>query len=220
LTEFSRRKFIEAGLPAHKIFMKPNFLNGDTLRPTKKGGYAIYMGRLSPNKGVRAMLAAWRDLPAIPLKIVGEGELRAELEGVARDNGLEHVTFLGYQPWEACMELLGGAAFLVLPSEHHEGFPCVIAEAYGLGKPVLASRQDPLPELVRDGETGLLFDTGCPEDLAEKARLMFQDADRIDRLGSAAREEYEAKYTPERNHRALMQIYEAAIAARKRRSES
>ena len=118
------------------------------------------------------------------------------------------------------MELLGGASFLVLPSEHHEGFPCVVAEAYGLGKPVLASRQEPLPELIRDGETGLLFDTGCPSDLAEKARLMVQDATRIERLGSAAREEYEAKYTPERSYRTLMQVYEAAIAAGKRRSRS
>lgn len=211
LTEFSRHKFLQAGLPAEKIVVKPNFLNGDGFAPSPSGAYAVYLGRLTSNKGVRALLCAWRELPDVPLKVVGDGPLREELEGMASGAGLRQVEFLGRQSWERSMELLRGARFLVLPSEHHEGFPCVIAEAYGLGKPVLGSRQEPLPELIAEGETGMLFATGSAADLAEKARRMFHDAERTASMGAAARRTFEAKYTPERNYQALMQIYQAVI---------
>jgi glycosyltransferase involved in cell wall biosynthesis len=214
LTEFSRRKFVQAGVPAEKIFVKPNFLNGDRLGLSAGGAYAIYLGRLTSNKGVRTMLSAWRELPDVPLKIVGDGPLRGELERAAASDGLRQVDFLGHQSWERCMELLQGAGFLVLPSEHHEGFPCVVAEAYGLGKPVLGSRQEPLPELIEDGETGMLFETGCAGDLAEKARRLCQDRDRLANMGTAARRTFDAKYTAERNYQALMQIYQAVISKR------
>ena len=87
---------------------------------------------------------------------------------------------------------------------------------HGLGKPVLSSRLDPLPELIRDGETGMLFDTGSPGDLAAKALRMFQDTEQTERMGNAARAEFEAKYTPGRNYQMLMQIYEAVISNKKR----
>jgi len=214
LTEFSRRKFVQAGVPAEKIFVKPNFLNGDGFSPSTRGAYAIYLGRLTSNKGVRTLLAAWRELPEVPLKIVGDGPLRGELEQAAASSGLRQVDFLGTQRWERCMELLQGASFLVLPSEHHEGFPCVVAEAYGFGKPVLGSRLEPLPELIEDGETGMLFETGSARDLAEKARRLFHDGDRTAAMGTAARRTFDARYTPERNYQALMQIYQAIIDKR------
>lgn len=215
LTEFSRRKFIQGGLPAHKIVIKPNFLWNPPEPCFNSEDYAIFLGRLSPWKGVRTMLSAWCVLRDIPLKILGDGALRTELEEIAKRERLFNVTFLGYQPWERCLELLNKARFLILPAEHYEGFPCVIAEAYGCGKPVVVSRLGPLTELVRDGETGLLFEPGSSKDFAAKVRWLFENKDATEKMGRAARAEFEAKYTPERNYEMLMQIYESAIANRK-----
>ena len=217
LTEFSRRKFIEGGLPAHKIFIKPNFLWSPPEPSNNHDGYAIFIGRLTKGKGVYTMLSAWCKLKDAPLKVIGDGPLKAELEGIATREHLSNVSFLGYQPWDRCMEYLSKARFLIMPSEHYEGFPCVIAEAYGCGKPVLASRVGPLPELIRDGETGILFECGSSEDLANKAQLMFQSKEAVEEMGQAARAEFEVKYTPEQNYQQLMQIYENAIAGSKRR---
>ncbi len=213
LTEFSRRKFVEGGLPACKIRIKPNFL-WNPLKPSPDhDGYAIFIGRLTKGKGVYTMLSAWCKLKDIPLKVLGDGPLRTELEEIARRENLSNVSFLGYQPWDRCMDYLSKARFLIMPSEHYENFPCVIAEAYGCGRPVLASRIGPLPDLVRDGETGILFEGGSSEDLIEKVQWMFQSKEAVEEMGRAARKELEEKYTPEQNYQMLMQIYEDAMEA-------
>ena len=217
LTEFSRRKLIEGGLSADKIRIKPNFL-WNPLKPSPDhDGYAIFIGRLSRGKGVHTMLSAWRKLRDIPLKVFGDGPLRTELEEMAMKEHLSNVSFLGYQPWDRCMEYLSRAHFLIMPSEHYENFPCVIAEAYGCGRPVLASRVGPLPDLVRDGQTGILFEGGSSEDLVEKVQWMFQSKEAVEEMGQAARMELEEKYTPEHNYQQLMQIYQNAIVSSKRR---
>lgn len=213
LTEFSRKKFIEGGLPPHKIFTKPNFPWNPPEPSPNHDGYAIFIGRLSGSKGVSTMLSAWHSFRNLPLVVLGDGPLKTELEEIARRESLSNVSFLGYQPRDRCMEYLNKARFLIMPSELYEGFPCVIAEAYGCGKPVLASRLGPLPELVRDGETGILFEPGSAEDLADKVQWMFQNEEAVKEMGRAARMEFEVKYTPDQNHQMLMHIYESAIAS-------
>src|SRR5438309_3125924 len=80
-TEFYRQKFISAGLPREKIFVKPHFLRTDPGMKQNVGDYALFLGRLTTEKGVRTLLEAFALLQnAIPLRIVGDGPLRAELE--------------------------------------------------------------------------------------------------------------------------------------------
>jgi len=210
LTEFARQKFIEGGLPAEKIVVKPNFVHPDLGMGRHEGDYALFVGRLSPEKGIQTLLRAWRHLKGVPLKIAGDGPLRAKLEGFVKNEGLEGVEILGRRPREDVFRLMREARVLVFPSEWYEGFPMTIAEAFACGLPVIASRLGAATEIVEDGRTGLLFEPGNPEDLAAKVKWAWQHPKEMEEMGREARQEYEQKYTAERNYEMLMDIYKRA----------
>jgi glycosyltransferase involved in cell wall biosynthesis len=108
---------------------------------------------------------------------------------------------------------LRSSAFLVLPSICYEQLPTTILEAFACGTPVIASRLGALPDIVRDGVTGLLFNPGDVADFAAKLEWANAHPAEMLRMGRAARAEYEARYTPSTNYRMLIEIYEEAIAA-------
>ncbi|WP_460361807.1 glycosyltransferase family 4 protein [Thermus antranikianii] len=217
LTEFARQKFVEGGLPAEKIVVKPNFVHPDPGPGEGKGGYALFVGRLSPEKGVRTLLRAWERLKGIPLKIVGDGPLQAEMEDLVRGGGLEGVEMLGRRPREEVLGLMREAGVLVFPSECYENFPMTVAEAFACGLPVVASRLGAMAGIVEDGRTGLHFRPGDPEDLAAKVEWLLDHPVELARMRREARAEYEAKYTAERNYQLLMEIYGQALEAGHRR---
>ncbi len=208
LTEFGRQKFVQAGLPAHKITVKPNFVSPDPGWREPAGDYAIYMGRLSPEKGCRELLQAWRDLAGISLKVVGAGPLRDELVDYAGRQRLTQVEFVDWLPREAALDVLGQSRVMVLPSTWYEGLPMTIIEAFACGVPVIASRTGVMAEIVTDGVTGLHFAAGDPADLAAKVRWAWDHPAEMAEMGRAARREFEQKYTAERNYAQLLRIYE------------
>ncbi|HWP83576.1 MAG TPA: glycosyltransferase family 4 protein [Terriglobia bacterium] len=206
LTEFARRKFIEGGLPAEKIVVKPNFVHPDPGPREEISDYALFVGRLAPEKGVRTLLSAWRLLRSrIPLCIVGNGSLRPEPEDRATE--LCAPIFLGHLSREQTMQTIKGARLLVFPSEWYECFPLTLVEAFACGVPVIASRLGAMEEIVADGRTGLHFTPGDPEDLAAKVEWAWTHPAAMAEMGRAARAEYEAKYTAARNYQMLMEIY-------------
>jgi glycosyltransferase involved in cell wall biosynthesis len=217
LTEFARQKFIQGGLPADRIVVKPNFVDPDPGPGPHDGGYALFVGRLSPEKGVRTLLAAWERLgPGIPLKIAGDGPLAREVARACERHPL--IEWLGAQPLERVYALMGAAALVIAPSEWYETFGRVVVEAYAKGTPVIASDLGALAELVEDGRTGLRFRPGDPEDLAAKVEWAWTHPRELAAMGREARREYELKYTAERNYELLMEIYRLAIErARSRR---
>lgn len=210
LTGFARRKFIQGGLPAHKMVVKPNFVAPDPGEGHHEGGYALFVGRLSPEKGVRTLLRAWKRVKGVPLKVVGDGPLTEEVRGFVRKEGLEEVELLGRRPREEVFRLIREARVLVFPSEWYEGFPMTIAEAFACGLPVVASQLGAMAEIVEDGRTGLLFRPGDPEDLAAKVEWSWAHPRDLKEMGCAARAEYEGKYTAQRNYEMLMAIYRRA----------
>ena len=214
LTEFARSKFIEGGLPAGKIVVKPNFVAPDPGRGQGGGGYALFVGRLAPEKGTGTMLAAWERLGTrIPLKIVGDGPLRDRVvEAAARRSNVE---WLGHRPVEEVHALMGKADMLVFPSEWYETFGRVAAEAFATGTPVIAADIGAVAELVEHGRTGLEFRPGDPEDLVTQVEWALSHPAELRRMREEVRAEFEAKYTAERNYRALMEIYEAALERKK-----
>jgi len=210
LTEFARRKFIEGGLPAEKIVVKPNFVYPDPGSGEHKGNFALFVGRFSKEKGVRTLLSAWRLLKGIPLKIVGDGPLMAEVkEHVERERLVIEV--LGWRPREEVFALMQAASFLLFPSEWYEGFPMAIAEAFACGLPVIASKLGAMAEIIEDGRTGLLFEPKNPEDLAAKVEWLLSHPQELAWMSKEARAEYEAKYTAERNYEMLMAIYHRVL---------
>ncbi len=217
LTEFARRKFVAAGLPPEKIFVKPNFVENDPAVNAGPRSFALYVGRLSGEKGVRTLLAAWARLQQpIPLVIVGDGPLRGELEAQVMSRNLRAVQFRGQLPREQTFALIKQARFLVFPSEWYEPFGLSIVESFACGTPVICSRLGSLPEIVEDGLTGLLFNPGDPENLAQKVAWAWDHIHQMAEMGKEARREYETKYTAEKNYARLMEIYDRAISGYKR----
>jgi glycosyltransferase involved in cell wall biosynthesis len=214
LTEFARSKFIEGGLPAGKIVVKPNFVAPDPGRGQGGGGYALFVGRLAPEKGTGTMLAAWDRLGTrIPLKIVGDGPLRDQVvEAAARQSNVE---WLGHRPVEDVQALMGKADMLIFPSQWYETFGRVAAEAFAAGTPVIAANIGAVAELVEHGRTGLKFRPGDPEDLVTQVEWALSHSTDLRSMREEVRAEFEAKYTAERNYRALMEIYEAALERKK-----
>jgi glycosyltransferase involved in cell wall biosynthesis len=214
LTEFARRKFIEGGLPAGKIVVKPNFVYPDPGPGEGRGGYALFVGRLAPEKGVGTLLAAWERLDGrIPLKVVGDGPLREKAaEAASRQSCVE---YLGYRPAEEVHALLKEASTLVFPSEWYETFGRVAAEAFATATPVIAADIGALAELVEHGHTGLRFRPGDPEDLAAHVGWFLSHPEEHARMRREARAEYEAKYTAQRNHQLLLEIYSSALERKK-----
>jgi glycosyltransferase involved in cell wall biosynthesis len=213
LTEFSRCKLLEGGLPADKIAVKSNFAYPDPGLGAGTGEYAVFVGRLSAEKGVETLLKAWRHLGGrLPLKLVGDGPLAPLVEEAAKNDAM--IQWLGNVPIETVYGLVGQSAFLVLPSQCYENFPRVIIEAFAKGTPVIVSKLGAMAEIVHDGRTGLHFKPGDPVDLAEKVRSILADPCKLLQMRQAARQEFDQHFTADVNHHSLMAIYERALSGR------
>jgi glycosyltransferase involved in cell wall biosynthesis len=211
-TEFARQKFIDGGLPAEKIYVKPNFVDPDPGERDAAGDYALFVGRLSVEKGLSTMLDAWRQVStSIPLVIAGDGPLRPDLETEAAKSNSRQVTFRGRLDANQTRAAMKQARFLVLPSLWYEGFPMVMAESLACGTPVVGSRLGAMQEVITDGRTGLHFTAGDAADLAEKVEWAWSHPSELVAMGREARRDYEALYTPEVNYSLLMSIYEQVI---------
>lgn len=209
-TEFAREKFVQGGLPEKKLMVKPNFVDPDPGMGEGKGGYALFVGRLSQEKGVDTLLAAWERLgEKVPLKIVGDGPLAPRVAEAA--GRLKGVAWLGRQPRERVLALMKDAWALIFPSGCYEGFPVVLAEAYAAGLPVIACDLGSMSSLVDHGRTGLHFRPGDPPDLATQVEWASTHPVEMEQMRREARSEFETKYTAERNYEALMGIYQTVL---------
>lgn len=210
LTEYDRQKFMKGGIPGGKIHVKPNFVYPDPLPGEGSGDYAIFVGRLSPEKGVDTLLEAWQSLgKTIPLKIVGDGPLASDVAAaVAR---LPQVEWLGFKPMQEIYPLIGEAKFLLFPSKWNETFSRVAAEALAKGTPVIAAAGvSEMAGLVAPGKTGLHFAPGDAEDLVRKVRWMVNHPDSLSKMRKQARKAYLDQYAGQINYELLMEVYGAA----------
>jgi glycosyltransferase involved in cell wall biosynthesis len=209
-TEFFRQKFIAAGLPPDKIFVKPHFLNTDPGVKQESGHYALFLGRLAPEKGVPILLKAWQRLTDIPLRIRGEGPLQSDVNHFQRSNPL--VDILPFLSQKECFDLIKGARFLVWPSAgYYETFGLVAIEAFACGTPVIASRSGAMQELVEHGNTGLHFEPDNADDLAAKVEWAWTHPSQMKAMGMAGRREFLSKYTAAGNLETLEGIYRRVI---------
>jgi glycosyltransferase involved in cell wall biosynthesis len=174
----------------------------------------MYLGRLSPEKKIDTLLAAWQQLEGtIPLKISGAGSLSPEVEAAAREDPA--IEYLGFAPTEEVDRLLGAARLLVFPSGTYEAQPKSILEAFAHGTPAVVSRMGSMEAMVEEGVTGWRFDPGDPADLADVVTRAF-NSENLEAMRRAVRSDYLEKYTPEKNYEQLVDIYRLAIQRRKR----
>jgi glycosyltransferase involved in cell wall biosynthesis len=200
VSELVRDKHVQAGFPSARIRIKPNFV-WPAERRRGPGDAFLYVGRLAPEKGIRALVEAWRAVPA-PLVLVGDGP-EAEL---LRASSPPNVELRPPAPPDEVPGLLASARALVFPTLAYEGAPRAILEAFAAGVPVLARSMGAVPELVEDGLSGLLLRSFGAADVAAGAEQLLDDAE-AERMGDAAWTTWRDRYSPERGLANLEQAY-------------
>jgi glycosyltransferase involved in cell wall biosynthesis len=209
LTEFARNKYIAGGLPAEKIVVKPNFVYPSPQPGVGQGRYALFVGRLSPEKGIATLLKAWQAAAnVLPLKIVGDGPSSDIVEVAARENPA--IEYLGRRSSDEVAQLMGRAEFLVFPTECYEGMPRTVIESFAVGTPVIASNIGSTATMVVPGETGFHFTPGNVAELRERVEWCSRNLDQLRAMRSKARQAFESNYTGAANARMLVAIYERA----------
>jgi glycosyltransferase involved in cell wall biosynthesis len=203
---FCRDYFVAGGLPAKKVHLKPNFLAHDPGPRTERGDYALFLGRLCPEKGVLEMIEAWKQLPQVKLLVAGDGPLYDQAQHAASRTG-GHVKLLGQLTAEQALARIKGACFLVFPSRWYEPFGMGLLEAAACGVPAIATRIGAIPELVHHGQTGLLFDPENFNELVERAGWAWAHPEEMEEMGTAARQMYLQRFTAEKNYEVLMDVY-------------
>ena len=212
LTEGAREVFVRGGLPADRVVVKPNFVHPDPGVGAHGGGFALFVGRVAEEKGVGVLLEAWRRLGAdVPLKVVGDGPLRRELEAL----GTPGVEWLGPLDRGRVLQLMQDARFLVVPSVWREPFGMVVAEAFAVGLPAVVSDVGALGELVEHRGTGLRFAAGSADALAAQVRWLLEHPEVVPAMGAEARRVYAARFTADANYGLLLGVYERAVAQRR-----
>ena len=205
LNAFCRNKFIEGGLPAERIVIKPNFVDLPAPAEGPRSGL-LFVGRLSREKGIATLADAARGLAPGILRVAGAGPEAERL------NGIPAVHALGAVDGPQVVAEMVQASALILPSLWYENFPRTLVEAFACGLPVLASRIGALAELVEDGVTGLLVEPGNAAAWAAKMQWALENPERMAQMGRAARALYERRYTADVNHSQLTAIYRDAMA--------
>ncbi len=226
LTAFARDKFIAGGLPGNRIVVKPNFVEdpgaADPAEPP--GDYALFVGRLSSDKGIATILDAWRATPGLPrLVVIGGGPMASEVATAAAVD--PRITWRGVQSPAQVRQAMRRAAVLLVPSLCYEGAPLVIVEALAAGLPVIGSNHGAPAAQIEPGLTGLLHKPGDPHDLARQINAFRRDPGAASLMRTRARECYLRSFTAEANYRTLLEVYAQAretamTAPLRRRSRS
>lgn len=205
ISDFAKNKLIDGGINPAIISVKGNFVEDPGVENIE-GQYAIFVGRLSKEKGIITLLQAWENISNIPLIMVGDGPL------ITLCQGRKNITVVGHKKPDQTLKIIQKAKFLIFPTELYETFGRVVIEAYACGKPVIASNIGAVKELVRDHDTGLFFEPGDSKDLQEKVNWLIDNPLELQRMGKQARKFYEQKYSPEQNYLHLIDIYQQAIS--------
>lgn len=207
-SEFVKNKFAEWGHNVFKIDVIPHFIDASRYEPEyAPGGEIVYVGRLSEEKGIGTLIAAMEKIPEVRLKVIGSGPMEKKLKDFCGLAGLKNVRFVGQLNHGRVMEEIARSRFVVVPSLFYEPFGYLALEAGCMGKPVVASRVGALPELIKDGKTGVLVPPGDAKALAAAITGLSSDEPTIRAYGKAARAYVEAGFRPEDYYAKLLEIY-------------
>lgn len=224
LSDFSRSKFVEGGLPEERIFVKPNFIEDplkkmpELSKGKKRGKSFLFVGRISQEKGIEDLVRCWMEKEIeTELLIAGDGPLRQALE--AKSRGVKSIRWLGHIDQKEILKRLSESRALIFPTKCFEGQPLILLEAMSVGCPVITSRIGNPKNLIDDGRNGLHYKTGSIDELFSRVRMLSEYEEQARRMGRNARETYLEKYTPEANETRMTEIYAKAYEWEKKLSE-
>ena len=208
---FVKQKMLEAGIPKEKIFVRPNFV-GSSAPPLELlsgfGDYALFLGRLSPEKGPWTVVRAFEVLRDVPLKIVGTGPLETDLNWHISERKLHNIEMLGFRSGEEKWRIIEDARFAVIPSECYETCSIVALEFMSRGKAVIAANLGGLPNIIEDGKTGLLYQPGDISDLVKKVQHLWDNPQTAADMGRCGRDLTKTRFGPQQSYSSLMSIFE------------
>jgi glycosyltransferase involved in cell wall biosynthesis len=208
LTEFARQKLLSANVAPEQLFVRPNCIDASQVRPAiGAGDYVAYIGRLSNEKGLWTLIRAMENLPATVLKIAGTGPEEGAMREYIEKKAIRNIQMLGFVSGDARTEFLQNCMFTIMPSEWYEMFPMVLLEAWANGKPVIGTRLGATADLIDEGDTGLLFESGNSLDLGQKIESLYRSPQRVAEMGTNARALVETKYSPRASQSLLMEIF-------------
>jgi len=217
LSKFNKDKFIKAGLAGEKIFVRPNFVDIDRENRNRSQGFILFVGRLVDYKGIKTLIAAFRNLPGYNLKIIGDGPLCGELTEKVKE--ISNIDLLGRLSHKETQYYIRHAAFLVFPSECYESTPRVVIESFSCGVPVLVSDRAFKASAIQKEGIGLEFRAADSSDLADKVRYLMNNKQLLEKMGKNAFRVYKEKYTPRKSYELLMGIYDKAIELHKKHKD-
>jgi glycosyltransferase involved in cell wall biosynthesis len=208
LTKFQQTRLVHEGFPADRIVVIPHMIEPTEFNYSKNSGeYVGYVGRISPEKGISTLIDAARICKDIQFKAAGSFEQHPELRAMAPQN----FEFCGCLKNSFLDKFYMNSRFVVVSSIWYEVFGLVVLEAMIRDKAVICSKIGGLLELVDDGVTGLLFEPGNAEDLAEKIRYLWDKPELCQKMGRAGRNKAMQLYSPEKYYKSSMAVYEKAI---------
>ncbi len=217
-SEFVKSKLMSFGVDGRRIRVAPNFLELEEAPSQTPGRHALYCARLMKEKGVLTLVKAVEPEQDIRLVIAGSGPEEGSIRRYIREKRIGNIQLVGFVSGDEKTRLMREASFSVVPSECYENCSLSVLEAFSHGKPVVASRIGGIPEQVKHGFNGLLFEPGNVRDLREKIRYLVSHPEEVSRMGTNARKTAEKVYSPEVHYRNLMKIYDDAIAANRRKT--
>ncbi len=211
ISECQKLKHVEMGIPAENITVLYHFYTPKRqMTPPAPNGYALFVGRLSPEKGVAELISAWSKLGKDRnLVIMGDGPESDRLKAMTRSEGMTNVTFLGFIPAEEQQKIWNDALFSVVPSIWLEPFGMVVLESWSQSRAVVAHRIGALPELITHGQTGLLAEPFDRESLAATLDEAFSSPQETNEMGVRGRRVLEAKFSQREWLSKILKIYEA-----------
>ena len=174
--------------------------------------YYLYFGRLSREKGIMTLLNVWRNHPDLRLKIVGGGELEKDVMKFIDEHKMSNVEFVGYLSGDALFDAVKRSKFIFVPSEWYENNPMNVIESFALGKPVIGARIGGIPELIKEGFNGYLFESGNLDDLTStirKAKSVSDDDYLL--LGKNARAFAEDNFNETKYYHKLLKLYDKLL---------
>ncbi|MBK1882486.1 glycosyltransferase family 4 protein [Luteolibacter pohnpeiensis] len=178
---------VQMGIPSDRIDVVPHFLKttpGVSPPPFPANGHGLFVGRLSPEKGVDRLLHAWTKIsPDRKLVIMGDGPEMEPLKALTIKLNLKNVVFTGFLARNAQAEVWKETAFSIVPSIWQEPFGMVVLEAWAKARPVVAHSIGALPEIIRDGEDGFLADPNAPEALSTALERAFSNTTDLRQMG-------------------------------------
>lgn len=208
VSQFMTDKMLSIGIPEERISTVHNFVDSDSVVPADQpGSYLLYFGRLEAIKGLFTLLDALREHPELRCVIAGTGPARTALEARAKELGLHNVEFPGFIGGEALHDLIRGASCTVLPSEWYENCPMSVLESLAFARPVIGARIGGIPELIADGDDGLLFEPGDSAQLAAALREVAGNPQRALEMGRAGREKVSRSFSPQVHYAQIASVY-------------